>query len=348
MANDQYFIRPDPRQVKGSSMNDRGASIIDRYVYAVRRLLPRAQRDDIAAELRAILQSQIDDEETAQRRPLSDDEVSEILRNYGHPRDVAAGYGARQHLIGPGVFPSYIASVKIVFAITALVGLFMILMTVLLTDEHLAEQVAKVLSTAVIIGIVNLGLVTFLFACASPSVQGSNSRKWNPKDLPQFHPDPSVRRSEAVGSLFSLMLMLCWWLGVNGVAWHWFGWNTLPIEWTAVWTDVHDAAIAVIIASMGREVMALGKPNWTKLYTGGGATLALLALLVLRRLVGAGTYVAITDSAASSGSTGALVLMLDRSIFVALIVAAIFAAASVVIQTVRFVRLSMFTPGPQH
>lgn len=318
-------------------MTDRGASLIDRYVRAVRQLLPRAQRDDIAAELRAILQSQIDDEEALQRRPLSDDEVAGILRNYGHPRDVAVGYGARQYLIGPDVFPSYVAAVKLVFSIIGSVGLFITLMTVLLTREHLVEHVVEALWATVTLGLVNLAIVTVAFACASQSLRFGH-REWNPQALPELRPGPTVRRSEAIGSLFSLTLMLCWWLGLNRLAWHWFGWNTLPFEWTAVWADVHYAAIVVIIASMGREIVGLVRPNWTRLYTGGGAMLALLTLLVFRRLMGAGTYVAITDTAASQGTTQMLVFMLDKSIFVALVGGAILTAASVVIQTFRFVR----------
>jgi len=134
-------------------MTDHSASLIDRYVHAVRQLLPRAQRDDIAAELRAILQSQIDDEEALQRRPLSDDEVARILRNYGHPRDVAVSYGARQSLISPEAFPSYVAAVKLVFWIMVPVGLFITLMTVLLTEEHLVEHVAEALWTTVALGL---------------------------------------------------------------------------------------------------------------------------------------------------------------------------------------------------
>jgi hypothetical protein len=97
---------------------------------------------------------------------------------------------------------------------------------------------------------------------------------------------------------------------------------------------------------MGREIVALARPTWTTLYTGGGAVLALLALLVLRRLVGAGTYVAITDTAARAGSDEMLVFMLDKSILAAVVVGAIFAAASVVIQTFRLVRLYRFAPRP--
>jgi hypothetical protein len=327
-------------------MTDR-ASIIDRYVFAVARLLPRAQRDDIAAELRANLQSHVDEEEALRHQPLSEGEVLDILRNYGHPRDVAANYGARQYLIGPEVFPSYVAAVKMVLFVMAPVGLFITLMTVLLTEENLLLHVAEALWTTVTIGLVNVAIVTLTFACAGQALRLNRNREWNPEELPEIHLERPVRRSEAIGSLFGLTLALCWWMGVNRLAWHWFGMSPLPFEWTTVWTEIEYAAIAVIIASMGRAIVALARPNWTKVYTGAGAMLALLALLVLRRLVAAGTYVAVTDTTPGAASAEMLVLMLDRSIFVALVVGTIFAAASVVIQTFRFVRLYRFMLRPQ-
>jgi hypothetical protein len=40
-------------------------ALLDRYLQAVRKRLPRSQRDDIVAELRDILLSQIEAEEAA-------------------------------------------------------------------------------------------------------------------------------------------------------------------------------------------------------------------------------------------------------------------------------------------
>ena len=72
-------------------------TLLDRYLEAVRRRLPRNQRDDIGAELRDVLLSQIEAEEASRRRPLTDDEVAEMLKRFGRPMSVAAhpaGIGA--------------------------------------------------------------------------------------------------------------------------------------------------------------------------------------------------------------------------------------------------------------
>ena len=89
-------------------------ALIDRYVHAIRTHLPRKERDDIAAELREILQSQVEAEAADRGRPLAEEEVATILKRCGSPESVAARYGAREHLIGPAVFPHYVLSVKIV------------------------------------------------------------------------------------------------------------------------------------------------------------------------------------------------------------------------------------------
>ena len=128
----------------------------------------------------------------------------------------------------------------------------------------------------------------------------------------------------------------------------WFGWDPLPFEWSAVWTDVHYAAIAVILASIGRELVALFRPDLTKVYAGTGALRDVFAFLVLGRLVSARTFIAVSDSAAASGSAGMLVVILDKLIFAGLILGAACAAANVIIHTLRFVRLSRFALGPQH
>jgi hypothetical protein len=87
--------------------------LIDRYLHAVRERLPRGQRDDIAAELRDILLSQVEGEEATRGRPLSDDEVAEILRRFGKPTTVAARYASSGYLIGPALYPSFGASMRL-------------------------------------------------------------------------------------------------------------------------------------------------------------------------------------------------------------------------------------------
>ena len=70
--------------------------LIARYLQAVSFWLPRAQRQDIAAELAADIQSQIDYREAALDRPITVPEVEELLRRRGAPiLAEIVGYGRR-------------------------------------------------------------------------------------------------------------------------------------------------------------------------------------------------------------------------------------------------------------
>jgi hypothetical protein len=83
--------------------------LLDRYVYAVKILLPLNKRDDIAAEIRSNLLSLLDDEEAALGQPLDEAELTAILKRNGHPAIVASRYldAPPRRLIGPVLLPLY-------------------------------------------------------------------------------------------------------------------------------------------------------------------------------------------------------------------------------------------------
>ena len=248
-------------------MNNNPASLLDRYIYAVKQGLPRAKRDDIAAELREILRSQVDDEEARLQRPLTEAEIEQILKKYGAPRNVAASYGSYRYLIGPEIFPSYLVAVKVVLWVLAPITLFMLLMSAVLAEENLAENLAETFWTMLSIGLFNLVFVTLLFAWLGRVRSGTSEKDWDLDELPEAvpglqglaGPPQPVKRSEAVGSLAGLVLLTCWWLGVNRALALWFDWD-MPFAWTEVWTHVSYVAIAVLVASIAREVMGLLRP----------------------------------------------------------------------------------------
>jgi hypothetical protein len=64
-------------------------------------------KEDVLAELRSNLLSQIEGREEELARPLTKDEVAEILRGHGHPSIVAVRYQPKGQLIGPEIFPFY-------------------------------------------------------------------------------------------------------------------------------------------------------------------------------------------------------------------------------------------------
>jgi len=81
--------------------------LLDRYLEAVRKYLPWKRQEDIIAELRANLESQLEDKESELGRPLTTSEVEAWLKKLGAPRQVAAGYQRQQYLIGPALFPTF-------------------------------------------------------------------------------------------------------------------------------------------------------------------------------------------------------------------------------------------------
>src|SRR3954463_13589567 len=104
-------------------------SLLDRYLTAVRFWLPKSQREDIAAELAANLQSEIDDQAAAQGRPISADDPAAILKQHGPPLLVASRYQEKRRtvnfgrqLIGPIVFPFYWIAIKVALVLLLIPG----------------------------------------------------------------------------------------------------------------------------------------------------------------------------------------------------------------------------------
>jgi hypothetical protein len=81
--------------------------LLDRYLQAVKKHLPWQRQDDIIAELRANLESQLEDKEAELGRPLNTGEAQAWLKQMGPPMQVAGRYQPQQYLIGPAVFPTY-------------------------------------------------------------------------------------------------------------------------------------------------------------------------------------------------------------------------------------------------
>jgi hypothetical protein len=105
--------------------------LLDRYLQAVKKHLPWQRQDDIIAELRANLESQLEDKEAELGRPLTATEAEAWIKQMGPPMQVAASYQPQRYLIGPGVFPMYWFVLRIacfwsvvIYSIVSLVEIF--------------------------------------------------------------------------------------------------------------------------------------------------------------------------------------------------------------------------------
>jgi hypothetical protein len=81
--------------------------LFERYLEAVRKLLPWRRQEDIIAELRANLEAQREEREAELGRPLTEGEMIDWLKELGPPLEMAGRYQPPRYLIGPGIFPLY-------------------------------------------------------------------------------------------------------------------------------------------------------------------------------------------------------------------------------------------------
>ena len=91
----------------------RANEVIDAYVADVAVRLPRARRDDVAFELRALLLEALQDDADAAGRPADEAMALARVRASGRPADVAARYRTPVTIIDPADQVSAVAAVKV-------------------------------------------------------------------------------------------------------------------------------------------------------------------------------------------------------------------------------------------
>ena len=97
--------------------------VIESYVTDVARKLPRAKRNDVAFELRALLHEALQDKADAAGRPADEAMAIQVLQSFGHPSVVAARYGPTLTIIDPADGPRFLRLTIVGLVIIWAVGL---------------------------------------------------------------------------------------------------------------------------------------------------------------------------------------------------------------------------------
>lgn len=225
-------------------------NLIERYLHAVEFWLPRRQRADILAELREDLQSQLDDREAVLGRPLTDDEVSSLLKQRGRPMLVAQRFQPQRSLIGPNLFPIYLAIVKIVGFFYFVPGFLAAVLTA--RGQHPGDHWAQTLSLAwnhiALTALTALGVITAIFAALEYTGAADRAlSQWEPAKLPAPKDRNRIPRGTSAADLIANLIFLPWWMAdfssphvLNGprlqitlfAGWRYFFWGFAAI---AIW-----------------------------------------------------------------------------------------------------------------
>ncbi len=183
--------------------------LIDRYVYEVGRHLPRKNRADIQVELQSTL---VDTLEARVQGEPSQEDVVELLKEFGPPQKVAASYWPQgQYLIGPNLYPLFrmvLGIALIVFIIVQLVllGIAMVfnqeILTFLSVLDIWGEMIGIVFTT--------FGIIVIVFAILQrfDVRPETDQEEWDPRQLPHIQEVDSVSRAGTVAEItFSLVII---------------------------------------------------------------------------------------------------------------------------------------------
>lgn len=243
--------------------------LLDRYLQAVRFWLPKAQQDDIIAELSEDIRSEIDEREASLGRKLNETELATLLQQRGRPLLVANKYLPQQALIGSALFPTY----KLVLKIVALCYSIPWIVTgiALVTFDSKYRATYGILRGYGRIWAPFWSQAFFLFAVVTivfivlEKMQAKNKflDKWDPLKLPAYRDPNRITRFDSAVDLGANFVFVVWWFtrmssptifdreGVRitlGAWWHSFywiffalalanialaGWNMFVPYWTA-------------------------------------------------------------------------------------------------------------------
>lgn len=192
--------------------------LLERYLQAVRFLLPKKQRHDVDREISEDLRSQIEEKESELGRPLDERELTALLKGFGHPALLALRYQPERHLIGPAVFPLYWFGVRFVLATLAIVYLLLPAVFFALSGEPVDRIVGLFLRFPAV-AVPVLGWLTLAFAVLDTRVVRNAVEAalaaWTPESLPPVAKDGAPDRPSVAGLVLMTVLNLWWLVGLR-------------------------------------------------------------------------------------------------------------------------------------
>jgi hypothetical protein len=187
-------------------------NLLERYLQAIARLLPKERRADIIEELRANLLAQMEDREEMLGRALTRDEQAEILKRHGNPTMVAGryrepnlGFSFGIQIVGPELFPIYRNVLGLIFGLT--VCILAVVMVTLAHTTHETVTLARLLTPLPI----QFAVTTLIFFLID---RGKNHvlNRWDPDDLPE------VKEPEEGPTKKNIFRFTCLFIGTAWVA----------------------------------------------------------------------------------------------------------------------------------
>lgn len=232
--------------------------MIDSYLGAVKRYLPRAQSKDIIKELSDDLRSQLDEKQAELGRPLTDEEMMAFFKQHGDPMTVARRYRQDSHsltlgweLIGPELFPMYLIflSTNLVITFAAVVIVSLVIHAPITVEAFIVPVLAQVLCLTVVFTLLNL-------------VRRKCPQPWYypPAELAPMIP---ISRWYSVAGLILWSPVAIWWLAAPAFPYLVLGSASASLRLSSAWHRFYVPILLLVLASISQRIVNFFRPNWT-------------------------------------------------------------------------------------
>lgn len=284
--------------------------LLDSYLNAVKRYLPRAQRNDIVAELSVELRSQMECREEELGRALSDREQMAIFKEYGDPMMVARRY--RQsgrsltigwELIGPELFPMYLIILggNLTIAIGMTLGILLYI--------HEPVRLGSILRPAII----QIACVTITFTILN-LVRRKCPQPWYypPAELAPLIPVAPWYSATglALWSVFTL-----WWMAVPIFPTLLFGPASAGLMLAPSWHRFYLPVLLLLAIGAAQRAINLARPGWSWLLPVARLIVNLAGLALQYPMIKSYPYVLVSDGTKNTAYYSHLALVYNGSIF---------------------------------
>jgi len=261
---------------------DNRLDLIDRYIAEVGKGLPRKTRADIEAEILTAIEDILTERSQATGKPVDEEMVVEVLKEYGAPGKVAASYQPERYVIGPRLFSSFLTVVQVVLPIVAAVALVKLgvsLGQIELTFENAFETIFLGLAEFIGTAFTALGGIMVLFAIIQWTLPEFKEKdgEWDPHKLPSVTPHNRIDIGGTIVEIFGAGLGIVifnffpqlinigyrangsWWVGIIAVQPD-SAWNTSILS--EAFFGYLPALTILWIFTILLDVALLGRGRW--------------------------------------------------------------------------------------
>ena len=238
--------------------------LIDRYLQAVKWMLPRKQQDDVVGELNDEILSRVEEQESFLGRPLTEDEQVELLKQLGHPMLVASRYRSQRYLINPTIFAIYWMVLRLILAVV-LVAMSIAAVAVAATGQGLGKALGILFQYPFAALSVFVWLTAVFVVLDIIQIKFDFFSKWDPRTLPKLSknkPRHSMLES-VVGLMLSTILGVWWLVGLKHQFWI-FGPGYAVLHFGPVWQTIYPLFVVLVVFSIIRGSSDVARPEWER------------------------------------------------------------------------------------